>query len=190
MKKEKYTGYITFIKENNSKKDNYDEFLEKYKKNNVSVGEKIHSDNSFIVTKKIEESFHALSSSNMQEWDNLLFAKVESNEYELLDRFYYKEPAILTNDIEVISILSKNDVLNLIKGEIESRNTDSIVKYLKFIKFDENEKEFIKNNSVNGFGKKIGAAISYYQDEDKDAYKKANEALNKRLILSKNKEGK
>ena len=190
MKKEKYIGYITFIKENNSKKENCDSFLEKYTKNNVSVGEKIHSDNGFVVTKELGESFHALSLIGMQEWDNLQFVKVESDNYSLLDRFYYKQPAILTSDARVIKILNKKDVLGLIKYKIDCRDTDGINKYLQFIKFDDNEKEFIKNNSVNGFGKKIGTAISYYQDGDKDAYKKANEFMHKKLFLSKKKEGK
>lgn len=190
MKKEKYIGYITFIKENNSKKENYDEFLKKYTKNNVSIGEKIHSDNSFVVTKDLEESFHSLSSVNMQEWDNLLFVKVESDDYELLDRFYYKHPAILTSDARVIKILSKKDVLGLIKHKLDCCDTDGIKKYLQFIKFDENEKEIIKNNSVNVLGEKIETAISYYQDGDKDAYKKANESMHKKIFLSKKKEGK
>ena len=192
MKNKEYVGYITFFKNNNSDNNkNFDEYLDKYTRNNVIVGENIHEDKTLIVTKRLEESFHGFSSeAGIQNWDNLTFAKVKSNDYKLLDRFYYLEPAIITKDIEVVDILNKKDVLNLIKYELDCRYTEGIIKYLQFIKFDENEKDFIKNNTTNGFGDKINTAISYYQDGDKDAYEKANSIINKPVRRIKKKEGK
>lgn len=185
MKNNEYVGYITFVKKNNVGEDKDKFFINNYTKNNINVGDKIHSDEKLIVTKKLEESFHALSSLKMEDWNNLIFARVKANDYTLLDRFYYLKPAILTNDIEVTKILSKQEVLRLIKADLECRYINGIEKYLQFIKFDENEKDFIKSNTTNSFGEKIGAAISYYQDGDKEAFEKLESLMNSKSLIKK-----
>lgn len=172
MEKKEYIGYITFVKENNTTKENEKEFIENYTKNNINIGDKLHSDKLFVITNRLEESFHALSSLGLQEFDNLIFAKVKSDDYSPLERFYYLKDAAITNNIEVIDILTKSNVLSLIKSDISARYIEGIQKYLQFIKFDENDKDFIRDNATNGFKSKIKTAISCYQDGDKDAYKK------------------
>ena len=191
---EKIRGYITFIKKNSeeNKKDTYRYVYSK----EIRVGDKITIEeivgkenvtprDKMIICKKLADS---LRHFNLEDWDNLIFLEVETDDYHLSEANFYNYKIPLANSVIIKKIISKEEIYNKILGttDISIYNVKEFDRFMAGIRLTDKEKEEIimkikSKSDVALYNNKLLAGIAFYQDKDEDIYNKLNN--NRELVL-------
>ena len=181
----KTKGYVTFCKINNeeSKKDSYRYFYP----DTIRVGDTIlvkdivgktydSKRDKMIICKSLADT---LRHFEKEEWGNLIFTEVESDNYTISEGNYYNYPIALANSVTVLRIIPQIEVYSRMLGAINALDYDvsEFERYMAGIKLSSNEKEDliekVKSRShIQSYTNKLLAPIAFYQDGDEGVYKR------------------